>query len=230
METRKINEITNTVCEMLFKKRVGFLWYGAANPLPEASGFSWVHYYWHTSTSANTARCYNLSNLRAPMSEGRTLDMLVIPSGTLGILLEIASEITVSPASRLTEGVLREGKPVLFDASAIRERLESSDDGKLEKLRKIAHCLKNRGMEFIGLEDEARACRENIETDGEHTPPRTVVLSGGWLSWNEISPLIAGAEAVRLAAGAKLTPEARDRLLKLKIRVEERGRLDGIIS
>ena len=147
--------------------------------------------------------------------------MLVIPSGTLGIILEIASEITASPASQLTEGVLRGGKPVLFDASAVRGRLELSDGGKLEKLRKIAHHLENRGMEFIGLENETRVRGENIETDGEHTHPRIVALSGGWLSWNEISPLVAGAEAVRLAPGTKLTPEAYDRLLKLKIRVKE---------
>jgi hypothetical protein len=221
METLKINEIANAVCEMLLKKRVGFLWYGEAKPLPEIAGFSWIHYYWHTGTRADTARCYSLADLRDPGTEGDTLDMLVIPSGTLGIVLEVASEITVSPASKLTEGVLRAGKPVVFDASAIRERLESSDGGKLEKLRKITRRLQTRGMEFIGLENEAPGARVETVENGKRPRPCTVTLSGGWLSWNEISPLVTGAETVRLSGGAKLTPEARDRLLKLNIRVEE---------
>jgi hypothetical protein len=221
MDKLKINEIADLVCRMLSEKRVGFLWRGTMKPIPELAGFSWVHYYLHTHVPVNSARTYNLAALPDPLSEGGTLDMLVIPSGTLGIILEVSSEIIVSPASQLTEGVLRRGKPVLFDASAVRERIESSDGGKLEKLLKLTHHLKNRGMEFIGLENEAPLRGAVTETDGKRSRAGTVTLHGNWLSWNEISPLVNGAETVRLTAGTKLTPEAGDRLLKLKIRVEE---------
>jgi hypothetical protein len=216
-----ISEIAALVCDMLSKKRVGFLWDGLPKPLPEVAGFAWVHYYRRTDTAAAAVRSYDLASLRDPLSEGNTLDMLVVPGGTLEIILEIASKITVSPASKLAEGALRSGVPVIFDASGLRRRLGPSTEGELETLRKIALPLKKRGMEFMGLEDALPLRAENAETAGACAKPRVVTLRGSWLTWNEISALVADAEAVRLAAGTKLTPESRDRLLKLNIRVEE---------
>jgi hypothetical protein len=221
METLKISEIADLVCDILSKKRVGFLWYGTPKQIPEIAGFSWIHYYWHANAAANAIRTYNLSELRDPLSEGNTLDMLVIPGGTIGIILEIASKITVSSPSKLTEGALRSGIPVIFEASALRKRIESSDEGKLQALLEIIRPLKDRGMIFVGLENEPSLCCDAAETGEKHAKPNIVTLRGSWLSWNEISRLVLGAESVRLAAGTKLTPEARDRLLKLNIHVEE---------
>jgi hypothetical protein len=221
METNKINEIADLVCGILSKKRVGFLWFGAPLQLPETDDFYWVHYYWHANFAVNAARTYNLAKLRAPMSEGNTLDMLVIPGGTLGIVLEIASGIALSPPAKLTEGALRKNIPVVFEASALRKRLASSGEDSLEAFLKITASLKKRGMEFVGLDDEQPVRRESGDKSAELSGPKIVTLRGGWLSWNEISPLVADVEGVRLASGTKLTPESRDRLLKLNIRVEE---------
>ncbi|MDR0648066.1 MAG: hypothetical protein LBF92_01855 [Synergistaceae bacterium] len=219
MTIPNISEIADLVCDMLSKKRVGFLWHGLPAPVPPVDGFSWVHYYSNAHPATGVARSYDLAALRNPMSEGRTLDMLVVPGGTLEIILEVASKVTASPASKLTEGALRSGAPVIFDASGLKDRL-GAEAGEWDALLETVLPLKKRGMAFIGLESEPPSCCEHARETGERPRGSTVTLSGSWLTWSEISPSVAGADAVRLAPGTKLTPESLDRLLKLKIRVE----------
>jgi hypothetical protein len=149
--------------------------------------------------------------------------MLVAPRGYISVLLEVASGTTFSPASILVDGALRNGVPVLFDASFLRawvNAAEAISEGKEKREKDAARLiksLKERGMAFIGFENE------NGLGGGEAVPVTLSVTlrGGGWLSWGEIAPLVSGAGTVLLAGGTKLTPEAADRLLKLNIRVEE---------
>jgi len=158
---------------------------------------------------------YDLRKLDNPISEARTFEMLVIPIGSPGVLMEVMSGLTLSPASALIEGALQEKVPVLFEASFLSKWCEVGTEESKERRKvtqKIVDFLTKRGMEFLGLKTAALGavgCGE-------------VVLScGGWLSWSEVAPLVKDAKTVFLTGGTKLTPEAADRLLKLNIRTEE---------
>jgi hypothetical protein len=160
------------------------------------------------------------SSLEEPdglLSEGRTLDMLAVPAGNAGVLCEIASGMTVSPESSLIEGALRASVPVLFDVSPFRAWLCSSSK-RARACGRVLEPLAGRGMQFIGL-PEVPVSRDTRDTRDSRSEP-LAAASGAWFSWQEIAPLVRGS-VVRLARGSRLTPEARDRLDRLNVRVEE---------
>ena len=154
--------------------------------------------------------------------------MLVVPRGSPGGLLEVASGIVISTASALVEGALKNDVPVLFDASSLREWCMAPEGKKEERnerwktARRMTNSLQGRGMEFIGFEETAGSQNLFEETSLSGARLKELTLrGGGWISWSELAPLVAGVDVVRLVGGTKLTPEAADRLLKLNVRVEE---------
>jgi hypothetical protein len=220
-----IDQLATLVRERLAEKRVGFLWRGApvfgesCSPLP---GFTWVHYYYHCHMNKvlNVPRTYDLSKLDNPMSEARTLHMLVVPFCSPGVLLEVASGLSISPASALVEGALREKIPVLFDASFLSEwreavRNEQEREARRRAVGKIIDSLAKRGMEFLGLEKNEKNAHASDACGAVR------LGGGGWLTWSEVAPLVTEAKTIFLTGGTKLTAEAADRLLKLNVKVEE---------
>jgi len=159
------------------------------------------------------------------MSEARTLNTLVVPFGSQGVLLEVVSGLTLSPASALIEGALQEKIPVLFEASFLSKWCEAIGEEREARRRvacRIVDSLTKRGMEFLGLETEACDAFGRAPDMCAHEARGTVRLSGGgWLSWSELAPLVTDAKTVFLTEGTRLTPEAADRLLKLNVKVEE---------
>ena len=163
-------------------------------------------------------RAYDLRKLEKPMSEARTLHMLVVPSGSSVVLLEVASGMFLSSASALIEGALRERVPVLFEASFLSEWRDAGGNEQEREARrravsKIIDSLTKRGMEFLGLEKNAN--------NAPDTYGAVRLGGGGWLSWSEAAPLVGKAKTVFLTDGTKLTAEAADRLMKLNVKVEE---------
>ena len=228
MDNEKINKLAALVCERLAEKRVGFLWCGAplfCEPLP---GFTWIHYYYHchAKTELNMPRAYDLRKIDNPMSEAGTLNILVMPFGSPGVLSEVASGLTLSPASALIEGALRKKIPVLFEASFLTKWREAADEER-EARRKIVsnitESLAKRGIEFLGLNNGAPPQTPLKGLGPLRIPDRDAVVlnGGGWLSWSELAPLVTEAKIVFLTGGTKLTPEAADRLLKLNVKIEE---------
>ena len=153
--------------------------------------------------------------------------MLTVLRGSPGVLLEVASGVVVSPASALVDGAMKNGVPVLFDASSLREWCASPEakeerNKRWKTARRITNSLQGRGMEFLGFEETTDSRNSHGETGMPGARLNELTLrNGGWLSWSELAPLVAGADVVRLARGTKLTPEAADRLMKLNVRVEE---------
>ena len=206
------DRLFSLVCERFGNRRIGFLWQGEPVFPEPVSGFTWVHYV--PGCGLSRPCCYVLGELKRPDLEGRTLDMLVIPAGNVPMLSELFSGLLTTRASLLTDGALRAGIPVLFETSALRDWSASADDNARGSLQAVVAALKNRGVSFLGY--TAAPC-EPRDIAGS-----TVRLTErGWLSWPEIVPLIEGAETVMLSKDTKLTPEAMDRLIKLKIRVTE---------
>ncbi|MDR1650643.1 MAG: hypothetical protein LBR87_02530 [Synergistaceae bacterium] len=219
MSPEKIKELAELVIERISEKRIGFLWRGSPLRFERAERFAWVHYCIHGSHSVPREKVYHLGGVRDPLSEGGTLDMLVVLDGNAGLMLEVACGVTVSPASMLIEGALRASVPVLYDVSILNKWAAAADSAARDASRRIMETLSSRGAEFIG-EAGCGAC--GIETAAVTKDDSPVTLSGGgWLSWTEISPVVSGRSAVRLAFDTRLTPEASDRLARLNIRVEE---------
>ncbi|MDR1977486.1 MAG: hypothetical protein LBQ42_02005 [Synergistaceae bacterium] len=210
----KFEKLTTLVMNMLREKRVGFLWKDEPLFFPRTSGFAWIHYCCCAKARASAWRVYDLRDLKNPLAESNTLDMLVIPSGSVELLLEVASGFTISPASFLVDGALRVPIPVLFVGFGIGEWIASSGAAR-DSVERVVDVLRARGMEFIGLPDEGRK-ETNTTQRGLAT-----FSCGGWLSWHEIAPRVAGCALVRLSGGTKVTPEAADRLAQSNIRVEE---------
>lgn len=211
-DTPILDRLFSLVCERLGNRRIGFLWQGEPIDPEPVSGFTWVHY---VPKGGLSIPCrYALDGLKRPDLEGRTLDMLIIPAGSVPLLSELLSGLLTTKASMLVDGALRMGIPVLFETSMLREWSASADDWARESLKAAIAVLKGRGISFLGYTTALPEPREPVGS--------TVRLTErGWLSWPEIAPLIEGAETVMLAKGTKLTPEAMDRLIKLKIRVIE---------
>jgi len=150
--------------------------------------------------------------------------MLVVPFGSPEVLLEVASGLTLSPASALVEGALRKKIPVLFEAAFLSKWCEAVGEEREERwktARRIADSLTKRGMEFISA---ARSRVPDMQAPKASVPVvRDAVRlgGGGWLSWSEVAPLVIKAKTVFLTNGTKLTLEAADRLMKLNVKIEE---------
>jgi hypothetical protein len=230
MESEKIRVLASLVLERLNEKRVGFLWPAAPVFLARQEGFRWIHYCRRVFVPTEPAprgqvisfleewekpEGFAKGKLENPLSEGRTLDLLAVPAGNAGVLCEVASGMTVSPESSLIEGALRASIPVLFDVSPFDAWLRSSSSKRARACGRVLETLSQRGMEFIGLS------KVKIPLSHEDRyQPLTTAAPGTWFSWTEIAPFIRGP-VLSIARGARLTPEASDRLAQLNIRVEE---------
>lgn len=205
--------VVAAVCERLTSRRIGFLWSeGWCDPSP-AAGFTWVHY----AKGAQGTRRYDLDALARPDLEARTLDMLIVSGGSVPVLAELVSGLLVTPAAALIDGALRTSVPVLFETSNFLAWYASAHEPSRKSLLLSIEALRQRGAEFIGF----------ARTPGvEKTSPKAGVVDlceSGWLSWSDIAGRLGGAQAVQLGEGTRLTPEARDRLMNLKIRIVEGG-------
>jgi hypothetical protein len=238
MESEKIRVLASLVLERLNEKRVGFLWPAAPVFLERQEGFRWIHYCrrafvptepaprgqvisfleeWEKPEGFNEDE--EEGKLKTPLSEGRTLDLLAVPAGNAGVLCEVASGMTVSPESSLIEGALRASIPVLFDVSPFDAWLRSPSSKRGRACGRVLTTLSQRGMEFIGLSKVKVKVQIPLSHEDQHQPLATAA-PGTWFSWPEIAPFARGP-VLRIARGAKLTPEASDRLAQLNIRVEE---------
>ncbi len=199
------------VCERLASRRIGFLWPGEPCDLSPAPGFTWAHY---ANEGSRGARCYALNALARPDLEARTLHMLVVPAGSVSTLAELASGLLITPAGAMIDGALRASVPVLFETSKLLSWYASANEASRRNLHASIEALRLRGMEFLGF-----TCSS---VPDEPAPEGAVYIrESGWHSWVDIAPRVQGARAIRLDGGARLTPEARDRLMKLKIRIIE---------
>jgi len=215
MSPDKIKEVTDLILRRLNEKRVGFLWREEPPRFARIDGFSWIHYTLHASWHEPADKIYYLGGLGDPAREGRTLDMLVVPSAAAGLMLEVAYGVTVSPGSALVDGALRASVPVLLDVSLLEDWLVSAAMPEAKAARVLMETLVSRGADFIG------PCRPEEPLPARQEEESVATLRGGWLSWGEVSEAVAGQRAVRLSPGTRLTPEAADRLARLDIRVEE---------
>lgn len=204
--------VVEAVCERLTNRRIGFLWNGGLYDPSPIPGFTWVHY----AEGARGTRRYDLNALARPDMEGRTLDMLIVSGASVPVLAELVSGLLVTPAAALIDGALRASVPVIFETSNFLAWYASAHELSRKSLFVSIETLRGRGVEFIGFARTQPA---------EKPSPAGVVdiRESGWLSWGDIAGLVAGAQAVRLPKEARLTPEARDRLMNLKIRIVEGG-------
>lgn len=204
------DRVVSAVCERLASRRVGFLWPGAPCEPQPAPGFTWVHY----APDARGARRYDVNALTRPDLEARTLQMLVVPAGAVSLFAELVSGLLITPQAALIDGALRASVPVLFETSALLSWYASAADASRSSLRASVEEMRRRGMEFLGFSRTPAA--------DEPAPGGAArICESGWLSWSDIAHRVRGARAVRLSGGARLTPEARDRLAALNIRVVE---------
>lgn len=209
--TETFSRVAAAVCEQIRSRRIGFLWPGAPCDIPCAPGFTWVHY----APGARGARRYDLDALARPDLEARGLRMLVVPAGAVSLLAELASGILLSPASAMIDGALRGSVPVLFETSEILSWYASAAEAARRSLCKAVGAMRGRGMEFLGF-TLPPAPEEPLPGGTEAV---CEICESGWHAWADIAGRLAGARVLRLASGARLTPEAQDRLANLKIRI-----------
>ena len=198
------------VCERLASRRIGFLWPepGAPCDPDPVPGFTWVHY----APGARGTRRYDPNMLARPDLEARTLHMLVVPAGPVSLFAELVSGLLITPAGAMVDGALRASVPVLFETSALLSWYATATDAPRRSLHASIEALRLRGMEFLGF--------TRAPAVGEPAPEGAVCIrERGWLAWSDIADRVRGAQAVRLDNGARLTPEAKDRLMNLKIRI-----------
>ena len=208
----RIDNVVEAVCERLNNRRIGFLWSCEPCDFAPAPGFTWVHY----AEGAKGARRYDLNALARPDLEARTLDLLVVPAVSVSVLAELVSGLLITPSSALIDGALRRCRPVLFETSCFLSWYASACEISRKNLLLAIETLRRRGAEFIGY--------TNASVPEEPARSDTVrIRESGWLSWSEIAPRVRGAGTLILEGGARLTPEARDRLMNLKIRTVEGG-------
>jgi hypothetical protein len=221
MKPEKISILASLVLERLNEKRIGFLWPAAPVFLERRKGFRWIHYCRRDFLPAEPApRGQSVFLLEDGQILG-LLDMLVVPAGNAGVLCETASGMTVSPESSLIDGALRASIPVLFDVSPFDAWLRSSMSKRVRACDRVLKTLSGRGMEFIGLSEVPSSREDGHQVFVDMNADVGVgAAPGTWFSWTEIAPFVRGP-ALRLARGARLTPEASDRLAQLNVRVEE---------
>ena len=196
------------VCERLASRRIGFLWPGAPCDLDPVPGFTWVHY----APGANGTRRYDLNAIARPDLEARSLHMLVVPAGPVPLFAELVSGLLIAPSAVMIDGALRASVPVLFETSELLSWYASAADTPRKSLLASIEAMRLRGMEFLGFTKASAV--------SEPAPEGAVrIRESGWLAWSDIATRVCGAKAVQLSEGARLTPEARDRLMNLKIRI-----------
>lgn len=193
--------LVERVLERLRRPRVGLVACAPLPPLPRTDRFEWIAYV----RGADGA----LEGVRRPEAEGAGLRLLAVLEPPLPLLKELLDGIPCTAEGALIFGCLARGVPVLLDGTRIdRWRGGASPwsawlEGRLARLGEW-------GVQVLGA-----SAAGAVAPSG-----RTLVLKGpGWTTWGELTAQhdLRGVAAVRLEAGARLTPEARDRLARLRI-------------
>lgn len=193
--------LVERVLERLRRPRVGLVACAPLPPLPETDRFEWIAY----ARGADGA----LEGVRRPEEEGAGLRLLAVLEPPLPLLKELLGGIPCTAEGALIFGCLARGVPVLLDGTWIeRWRGGASPwstwlEGRLARLGEW-------GVQVLGP-----SAAGAVAPSG-----RTLVLKEpGWTTWGELTARheLRGVAAVRLEAGARLTPEARDRLARLRI-------------
>ena len=193
--------LVERVLERLWRPRVGWVACAPLPPLPRTDRFEWIAYV----RGADGA----LEGVQRPEEEGAFLRLLAVLEPPLPLLKELLGGIPCTAEGALIFGCLARGVPVLLDGTRIdRWRGGASPwgawlEGRLARLGEW-------GVQVLGA-----SAAGAVAPSG-----RTLVLKGpGWTTWGELTAQhdLRGVAAVRLGGGARLTPEARDRLARLRI-------------
>lgn len=196
--------LVERVLERLRRPRVGLVACAPLPPLPGTDRFEWIAY----ARGADGA----LEGVRRPEAEGAGLRLLAVLEPPLPLLKELLDGIPCTAEGALIFGCLARGLPVLLDGTRIeRWRGGASPwsawlEGRLARLGEW-------GVQVLGTSATEAAAQG-----------RTLVLKGpGWTTWGELTARhdLRGVAAVRLGGGARLTPEARDRLARLRIALRD---------
>ena len=199
--------------ELLRLPRIGLLWCRGAVPSPwTLPGTRGIHYL-EEPRAAGLHPLYLLEGLSLPEREARTLALLAILEPPVSLVAELVSGLGASPAARLASACLDEGVPVLLDPSRLEAWLEGPGSGSRSRWAEARRLLEGRGVRFLGSEGAEPA----PETRG------LLRLGPGWHPWTELVGRVEGCSALVLAPGAKLTPEALERLRRLQIPLREEG-------
>lgn len=198
--------LVERVLERLRRPRVGLVACAPLPPLPETDRFEWIAY----ARGADGA----LEGVRRPEEEGAGLRLLAVLEPPLPLLKELLGGIPCTAEGALIFGCLARGLPVLLDGTWIeRWRGGASPwsawlEGRLARLGEWG--VQVLGPSVVGADAAA--------------PGGTLVLKEpGWTTWGELTARhdLRGVAAVRLEAGVRLTPEARDRLARLRIALRD---------
>lgn len=199
--------------ELLRLPRIGLLWCRGALPSPwTVPGTRGIHYL-EAPCPLDLRPLYVLEGMPRPEGEARTLAALVVFQPPAPLAAELVSGLAVCPAARLVTGCLEEGLPVLLDPSRLEAWLEGPGSGSRSRWAEARRLLEGRGVRFLGSEGAEPA----PETRG------LLRLGPGWHPWTELVGRVEGCSALVLAPGAKLTPEALERLRRLQIPLREEG-------
>ena len=194
--------LVERVLERLWRPRVGWVACAPLPPLPRTDRFEWIAYV----RGADGA----LEGVQRPEEEGAFLRLLAVLEPPLPLLKELLGGIPCTAEGALIFGCLARGVPVLLDGTRIdRWRGGASPwsawlEGRLARLGEWG--VQVLGPSAVGADAAA--------------PGGTLVLKEpGWTTWGELTARhdLRGVAAVRLGGGARLTPEARDRLARLRI-------------
>lgn len=220
---KTIEEIIDKVLLRLTRPRVGFLWWHETAPdsWPEADSFSWVHYMAPGCVFARPLRTsYRLARLEHPENEAPTLRLLAVPRVRPLLLQDVLTGLPSSPEGRLVAGCLGHGVPVLLDISHL-DGWALWQGAMGTRTVNALRVLGEMGCSFIGWEPAKPGGGKPIEKSSPGGAGELRLPAPGWYSWAEISTLLEGRKALRLVSGARLTAEARDRLVRLGVEIRE---------
>ena len=195
--------LVERVLERLRRPRVGLVASAPLPPLPRTDRFEWIAY----ARGADGA----LEGVRRPEAEGAGLRLLAVLEPPLPLLKELLGGIPCTAEGALIFGCLARGVPVLLDGTRI-DRWRGGASPWSAWLEGCLARLGEWGVQVLGTSAAGAA------------PGQTLVLKEpGWTTWGELTARhdLKGVAAVRLEAGARLTPEARDRLARLRIALRD---------
>ena len=212
-------EIVRRVVERISSRRVGFLWfYGEGESLPPVAGISWIHYISGPSPLTQPP-FYRLSRMEKPENEAEGLSLLVMPGACARILAEIFSRFPVSPDARFVHACMQRSVPVLLDPTRMNQWMSSRDSSARTAFDAAKKWMGSQGVVFLG---ESASAKKEFSQNQPSYAGDCYLENSGWYSWQEVSSLIPSCNRVVLGRGARLTPEAVERLGRLNISIHEK--------
>ena len=211
-------EIIKRVVERVSSRRVGFVWfYGEGEPLSPVKGISWVHYISGPSALKQTP-FYRLSRMEKPENEAEGLSLLVMPGACARILAEIFSRFPVSPDARFVQSCMQRAVPILLDPTRMNQWMESRELSERTAFDAAKKWMASQGVVFLG----ESASKKKEFSQNSCNLGDCYLENSGWYSWQEVSSLVSSCKRIILGRGARLTPEAVERLGRLNISIHER--------